>query len=32
MHNGRKLKKYPEIESYKFKGIENRNNCTTVLI
>lgn len=28
MHNGRKLKKYPEIESIRFKGINNLANRT----
>ena len=26
MHNGRKLKKYPEIESLRFRGIQNLDN------
>lgn len=32
MHNGRKLKKYPEIESHRFKGIQNLNNRKNVSI
>lgn len=32
MHNGRKLKKYPEIESHRYKGIQNLNNRNSNLI
>ena len=28
MHNGRKLKKYPEVMSHRFKGIQNLENRT----
>ena len=26
MHNGRKLKKYPEVQSHRFRGIQNLEN------